>query len=301
MNIKRVNLNLLIHFDTLIKERSVTKAADKSYLSQTAMSHILKQLRELFDDQLFVRKPHGLQPTQKALSLEPKVKALLGNINEVFRDEEFDPKSEKLEFKIVFTSFGEQIILPKLCAYLNEHAPLISLTVLPLSPFINMEYLLSTEIDIAIAPGFIRKGAEIHSRLLQRQEAVCVMSKNHPLADKELTVEEFLKADHVDIEIDYYGSKYINSLIKEFEDRNIIIKVPNVVNALELVTHIPCISTIPHALAEYLKDRYQIVIKPFPFETREFKINAYYHSRFVNYRPLEWLLSVIKNHCLEKE
>lgn len=63
MDLRKINLNLLLHLDTLLNELSVSKAAEKSFMSQTAMSHILKQLRDIFDDPLFIRKPHGLQPT----------------------------------------------------------------------------------------------------------------------------------------------------------------------------------------------------------------------------------------------
>ncbi|WP_241480537.1 helix-turn-helix domain-containing protein [Legionella norrlandica] len=112
MDIRRINLNLLVHFDTLLNERSVSKAAEKSYMSQTAMSHILKQLRDIFQDPLFIRKPHGLQPTQKALNLAPKIKEFISRSNDIFEEQVFDPSHEELVFNAVSVGIGEYFILP---------------------------------------------------------------------------------------------------------------------------------------------------------------------------------------------
>lgn len=77
MDLKKVNLNLLVYFEVLFTEHSVSKAADKCYLSQAAMSGILKRLRDIFEDPLFIRESHGLQPTPKAIALYSKVKTYL--------------------------------------------------------------------------------------------------------------------------------------------------------------------------------------------------------------------------------
>lgn len=295
MDIRRINLNLLLHLDTLLMERSVSRAAEKSYISQTAMSHILKQLRELFDDPLFIRKPHGLQPTQTALDLAPKIKAFLNASNEIFQEKEFTPHNEVLFFKVALAGHGEYIILPKLCAYLAQNAPKYSLQSLSLNEYLNLESLLATEVDFAIAPGFIEVGHNINHELLLEEEAICIMRKSHPLVHQDLTPQAYLETEQVDIKLSYMANENIlYRAISEYQKRNIKVTVPNVINALEIVNCTDLIATVPKKLVLSLKDRYRFEFKPFPFSRSSFNINLYYHSRLVNYKPLQWIIDVIK-------
>lgn len=295
MDIRKINLNLLLHLDTLLTERSVSRAAEKSFISQTAMSHILKQLRELFDDPLFIRKPHGLQPTQKALDLEPKIKAFLSSSKAIFQEKVFDPQSEKHLFKAVLAGHGEYMILPRLCAYLVKNAPNIFLQTLSLSEYLSLDHLLANELDFAIAPGFIETGPAINKELLMQEEAACIMRKAHPLANQELTQEIYLETEQVDIRTSYLGSENIlYRSLHQYRQRNIKITVPNIINAMEVVHNTDLIATVPGKLVVFLQDRYDFVIKPIPFPRTEFRIYFYHHIRLNNYQPLQWMIDVIK-------
>ncbi|CDZ76997.1 Nodulation protein D 2 [Legionella massiliensis] len=298
MDLRKINLNLLLHFDTLLAERSVSKAAEKTFMTQTAMSHILKQLRELFNDSLFIRHPQGLQPTQRALELAPRIQEFLNCSNAVFREKTFDPQKEVLSFRAALAGHGEHLVLPRLCAYLVKNAPNCSLNTSPLSEYLSLDHLLATEIDFAIAPGFIDVGEQINAECLLEEEAACIMRKSHPLAKQELTQEKYLQAEQVDIRVSYLSNE--NILYKSLDDyrhRNIKVTVPDVINALEVVFETDLIATVPLKLAVFLKERYQFEVKSFPFPVTKFRINFYYHARLNNYKPLLWLIDVIKNNC----
>ncbi|KTC83403.1 LysR family transcriptional regulator [Legionella cincinnatiensis] len=296
MDIRKINLNLLLHLSTLLTERSVSKAAEKSCISQTAMSHILRQLRDLFDDPLFIRRPQGLQPTQKALKLEPKINEFLNTSNSIFQEDIFEPQSEKFLFKTALAGHGEYMILPRLCAYLAKNAPNFSLHVSSVSEYFSLEHLLANELDFVIAPGFIETGPTINKELLLEEEAACIMNKAHPLANRELTQDMYLESEQIDIKVSYLeGDNILYKALHQYRHRNIKITVSNIISAMEIVKYIDLIATVPMKLAVFLQDRYQFIIKPFPFPNKEFSIYFFYHMRLTNYKPLQWMIEIIKS------
>ncbi|AMQ28413.1 LysR family transcriptional regulator [Legionella pneumophila serogroup 1] len=298
MDLRKINLNLLLHLDTLLNELSVSKAAEKSFMSQTAMSHILKQLRDIFDDPLFIRKPHGLQPTQKVLDLAPKIKKFLNYSNDIFEEDTFNPGNDNLFLKAASVGTGEYFILPRLCAHLAKNAPKFVLKISSLSEYLSLEYLLMSELDFAIGPGFVETGNNIIRELLFEEEAVCVMHKSHPLANQELTQDMYLQAEHIDIQFSYMGNENVlYKALQGYHQRNIKVIVPNIISALEVVYHTNFITTVPRTLAVTFKDRYQIELHPFPFPKKTFLVNFYYHKRLSNHKPLQWVLDVIKKYC----
>lgn len=296
MDLKRLNLNLLVHFDNLLNECSVSKAANKSHLSQAAMSGILKQLRELFDDPLFVREAHGLKPTPKALALMPKIKTFLTNANEIFTDDEFDPAIKIASFNFILGSHGQLLILSKLSSYLARHAPNFLLKTTLITDLIDLDKALANTVDIAIGADFLFHGPDIMKEFLLKEEMACAMRKSHPLARKELTQELFMEAQHVNI---IYVEPAISA---QWDDlgftRNIKVTVSNLISALEVIRDTDYLAIVPRHLAIYLKDKQGIEIKPLPFPKHYFTINILYHKRYINHKPLQWLITVIKEHCL---
>lgn len=296
MDFRRVNLNLLVYLDRLLTELSVSKAADKSHLSQAAMSGILRQLRDVFEDPLFIREAHGLKPTPKALALRPKIKTFLANADEIFTKDEFDPFTEVTTFNLVLGSHGELLILSKLSAYLEQHAPHFTLKTAWVSENLNLDESLATTIDLAIGADFLPHGNMIDKEFLLEEEMACAMRKSHPLANKELTQELFMTAEHVDIQF------IEKALYKQWADlgfkRNIKITVSNLISALEVIRDTDYLAIVPRYLAIFLNEKQYFEIKPLPFPKKSFTVNMFYHKRFINYKPLQWLMKIIKGHCL---
>ncbi len=296
MDLNRVNLNLLVHLELLLKECSVSKAAKQAHLSQTAMSAILKQLREIFDDPLFIRESHGLKPTPKALALMPKVKTFLTCANEIFANDKFDPSTEVAVFNLILGSHGELLILSKLSAYLAQHAPNFTLKTAWVTKDLDLDKLLGTTEDFAIAADFLPHGTIINKEFLLEEEMACAMRKSHPLASQELTLDLFMAAEHVNIQF------IEQALVKQWIDfgfkRKIKITVSNLISALEVIRDTDYLAIVPRHLAMFLNDKDHFAIKPLPFPKKTFTINVFYHKRYDNYKPLLWLIKVIKEQCL---
>lgn len=127
-NLRSFDLNLLIAFDALVSERSVTKAARRLRIQQPAMSHALATLRMLLDDDVLVRTGAVMQPTAKASTMASHVAELLRQAQHILMSEEqFDPATEQRIFRFGFSSELEVFLMPKLTAYLQRHAPGIRL------------------------------------------------------------------------------------------------------------------------------------------------------------------------------
>ncbi len=124
INWRAVDLNLLVAFSTLMEQRSVTKAADKLAVGQSAMSHSLARLRSLLDDPLFSRQGHLMVPSKKALELDPVVSRILNQIStEILSAQEFEPSTFNGTFKIGLTDYAELLFAPVLFDALSRHAP----------------------------------------------------------------------------------------------------------------------------------------------------------------------------------
>lgn len=293
MNIKRVNLNLIVHFNALFEEQSVSKAAEKSFISQTAMSQILKKLRELFDDPLFVRKPHGLIPTPKAKMLRNKVTAFLNGAENLFIDDTQD-HSQFIKMEAIFANYGEYILLPELCIQLARLHPNMSLGINSVSSYHSLDKLLSEKVDFAIAPGFINTGESIVVERLMHDNVVCVVGKNSDLSQKEITEDIYLSSYHIDVKFVQDSSAALCKIFPDYRDRLVKYTVPSYFAAMLLAEELNSIVTMPNSIAKFLKQKYQIEIKSFPVKS-EFYINGLYHSRLGGFEPIRAIFDLIKS------
>jgi DNA-binding transcriptional LysR family regulator len=169
MNIRKIKLNLLIAFDALMKTGSVSLAAKECHVTQAAMSNSLKQLREMFADPLFIRESKGMSPTSKAIMLHAKIRDALASIEQVFMDAQFNPKISKREFHLALSEHGENLILPKLYAYLATHAPFIKIRVMSYTETMQDVERLSSDVDMAIGTP-LPVSSQIHSEVLLRKQ-----------------------------------------------------------------------------------------------------------------------------------
>ncbi|MFC0059018.1 LysR family transcriptional regulator [Vibrio inusitatus] len=190
-SLSRVDLNLLVILDLLLKERNVSRVAEEVHLTQSAVSRSLKRLREAFDDPLFTRTAKGLIPTHKALELEKELSKILPSLQQLFDDDEFDPKLCDNTFSLSLPTFIGSTLIPKLYAHLSEHAPLSCIEETPTkaNPF---QLLDANKLDFAIhyQPTHDPK---YRSQQLGSLYPVFYVKKGHPLTkQKHPSIAEIL-------------------------------------------------------------------------------------------------------------
>jgi DNA-binding transcriptional LysR family regulator len=195
VKLNRIDLNLLVYLDALLRERNVTQAANQLNLSQPAMSNGLRRLRELFDDPLLVRTSEGMTPTERALELEPMVREVLTNIDRAVQPRSaFKPREADRVFRIMASDYAESTLLPAVLGQLRSLAPGLTLDIMTPSDvsFLDVE---RGRVDMVINR-FDSMPQSFHQIHLWNDSFTCVLSPENPVL-KEFTLDNYLKANHV--------------------------------------------------------------------------------------------------------
>lgn len=196
MNINAINLNLLVAFDALFEELSVTRAARRAGVTQPAMSNTLAQLRELFDDALFVRHRTGLNPTARAKELAEPIRKGLSLLQAALAGSSFEPATSERRFVIAASDYVELVLLPALLRRLAKAAPRVRLALRPWGLHEAPPELARGEVDLML--GFYGKlPAQHHEQRLLEDEYVCVVRRSHPRVKGKLTLARYLELEHV--------------------------------------------------------------------------------------------------------
>lgn len=199
MRYNRLDLNLLVALDALLTERSVSRAAERVFLSQPAMSNALARLRAHYGDELIVPIGRRMVLTERGSSLQREVREVrevMLRIHQVAQPaDRFDPATHSRTFKIAASDYFALVFLPELLRHCAEHAPSICLDVQTLSPKLSEE-LDRGDIDLLIVPEVFRF-AQHPSRQLFEEHWVCVADKANKAVGRVLTEEKYLACTHV--------------------------------------------------------------------------------------------------------
>lgn len=195
--LSRIDLNLLVAFQVLMQEKNVTRAAERLFVTQPAMSKTLNRLRNLIDDELFVRSSHGLTPTPKSLELEKPISDILGQLTDLMvSNQEFDPANTAATISLATLGASSTVGLPTFINRLRVAAP----NILLISQNIDAKYeerLRNGSLDFAL---LARRQFpdDLVTHKLMSIHPVIFMRKDHPLAKVErLTLEQRRKYQHM--------------------------------------------------------------------------------------------------------
>ena len=194
MNLARIDLNLLVYLDVLLREGSVTRAAEQLSITQPAMSNCLKRLRDLFDDPLLIRTSEGMRPTARALELQPQLREVLSKLEVVVQSTAFAPLESEQLFRIMASDYAESTLIPRLLETIRETAPGIALDILTPSD-VTFQDLEKGKIDMAINR-FDHLPKSLHHTTLWRDTFSCLISAANP-ALENFTLEAYLQAPHI--------------------------------------------------------------------------------------------------------
>jgi DNA-binding transcriptional LysR family regulator len=189
------DLNLLAVFDTLYELRSVTQAAKRLNLTQSAVSHALRRLREAVDDPLFLRAGGTLQPTPRARAMAPSVREGLARLREAILPTEFDPELSQRTFTVAATSYFCALLIPRLIAVARAQAPGIKIRTLPVYSDL-LTHLDEGVVDLALG-AFSRLPPRLALEPLFREELVWIAAKGNPVVDARPTHADLLEMPHL--------------------------------------------------------------------------------------------------------
>jgi DNA-binding transcriptional LysR family regulator len=195
MNISKIDLNLLIYLDVLLREKNVTRAAHQLNITQPAMSNGLKRLRTLFKDPILVRTSDGMVPTERARTLAPMIRKILLELEEALQgEEEFNEQHSQRVFRIMASDYAASTLLPSLLKRMNKIAPNVTLDIMTPSD-VNFHDVEAGKIDMAINR-FDELPQSFHQKIIWRDSFSCLISADNPVVTK-YNLNSYLASKHV--------------------------------------------------------------------------------------------------------
>ncbi len=247
MDLHGIDLNLLVAFDALMAERSVTRAGTRIGRTQPAMSAALARLRSLFGDELFVRGPSGLQPTPRAVDLaEPLGRALADIQRTLAFTQAFDPRSSAMSFNLGLSEHPTFVLLPRLVERLRDVAPGI---VLRVRSFIARDdavaMLDAGEVDLAVGVPPTTATGRILTRPLYEERFVCIVRHGHPAVGATWDMATFLGLSHLLVSPENEGFGHVDAaLSKRGLKRRLALTLPQMHAAPELIVRSDMAATL---------------------------------------------------------
>lgn len=295
MNLRSIDLNLLVALDALLAERHVTRAGSRVGLSQPAMSNALSRLRALFGDALLVRTPMGMALTPRALELIEPLRGVLRQVERVMVTEEaFDPAASRRSFTLRLSDLLGRLLLPGLMARLRAQAPHVALDIVHLPPAGTVDALEADSCDLAVSMGLVH-GGSIRAEPVLQDRMVCLMAQDHPAAAKTLSLDAFLALRHLKVSISPTDSRFADDvLIKARRSREVVLNLPHWLVVPDVVRGTDLAAVMPERLARlFLREAPGLTLCGLPFADAPFAWSLYWHRRHESSQALTWLRRVV--------
>jgi DNA-binding transcriptional LysR family regulator len=319
VHFEALDLNLLRVFEALIDERSATRAGGRLGLTQSAISHALNRLRYVLKDELFVRGPDGMQPTERAAEIAPRLRQGLLQLQLALAPSEFAPERTDRHFTITCTEYAGAVLLPPFIARLRAEAPHASLSVLP-SNLGVAETLRSGRADLAIG-SFKRIPDWFAGEPLMSETRVWVLSADNPAARDELTLERLAALPHLVITatgedehaIDGYVADHgLERLVTRTDAgllqgalaarglrRTVAVTTPHFLAALAAVTQSDIAALLPRRIATAFMGTYRLVLFEPPFASPPFDLMSLWHRENGDQPAIAWLRQLLREVAAE--
>ncbi|WBT59754.1 LysR family transcriptional regulator [Kosakonia oryzendophytica] len=291
---RKIDLNLLIAFAVLFREQSVSAAADKLHLGQPAVSGVLSRLRTLFDDPLFIRSGHRMQPTARAEELHTGLLPLLEQLQStLFQQAAFDPRTVTVSLTLGMADWVEMWLMPKLIPALQQAAPGMRLSVIASDPFSDATRLEGGEMDMAISV------ATAGPRWLEREvlTTMSFVTLWHPqqlTLTTPLDIDSFAAQPHLMVSYrEATGSHFDALLAKTGHQRRIHYTTPHFAALPGLLATMPALATVPSGLAAEWQRTHGLMASPVPLEAEPIDVALLWHQRHSSDPAVMWLKTFI--------
>ncbi|WP_276595247.1 LysR family transcriptional regulator [Roseateles albus] len=298
VNFRNLDLNLLKVFDAVMAERSLTRAAARLSMTQPAVSHALKRLREAMGEDLFVRQAFGMKPTSRAEGMWPEVQLILQRLQALFSPGEFQPETEAYTFRIAMADATAALLLPPLIAQLEEARAVANVHVLPLSTRDPRGLLDQGEADFAVGyfPGAVAalraQGGQsvIRQYRLYDSEYVCVMRRGHPLEHQALDLDAFCAAHHLLVSFSGRPHGFVDEALNAMNrSRRIVLTVNQFFTAGRVVTRSDLLTVLPASFVEATGYQAQLIERPLPVPLAKVHVDMLWHLRSESRSAQQWM------------
>jgi len=300
----KLDLNLLKVLRVLLEELSVTQAAERLNVTQSAVSKHLAKLREMFADQLFERTAQGLKATPRAIELAPQLHQIIQQLEQLTRPTEFAPQLSKRQFNIHMLDTAYALTFPFFMPSLLTQAPSVRLKTKTWNKD-SLDDLLNCEIDLGIACREWDKRSSIHIDNippeldhveLLREHSQCLVREDHPVLSQPWNLQTFLQFRHIQVSFGGMESWLLDDILQiKNLHRDIAIDMPDFYSAMSLCEQSDLILCAPARQVAKLAASFRLRVLKLPVD---FDSGAYvllWHKHFNNDSGHRWLRELIIN------
>ena len=298
MDASNFDLNLLVVFNAIYEEKSLTRAGRRLCLTQSAISHSLNRLRSAFNNQLFVRNGNRMIPTPLAEKLRLSAQEILGLTEKMLVGwETFEPSRSTRTFLIGIQDYPLVAVLPALMEIINKTAPAVNIKTSHLRKEDRKIALEEGKLDMVI--GVKQEfGSNIRQQYLFSDREVCIMRKDHPDIVSTLTMEQYIAAEFIALSVSEYEEQAIDVQLKEIGiKRKIRLIVENEATIPHLIVKTDFLANVVDLVANAFAPWLPIKIMPMPIPITDIKFYQYWHTRHQKEPAHVWLRQTIKNVC----
>jgi len=313
VSFKTLDLNLLKVFDAVMEERSVLRASHKLALSQSAVSHSLARLREMLEDDLFVRTSSGMQPTARALTMAPQIREALRVLEAAVELPVFDPATSTKQFMLAANDFTTMVLASPLLKILGREAPSIDLRIKPVTRIDLAEQIDLGRIDVAIGV-FSNPPSRFRSAFLFDYDDVLIIGAKRKLGrldkltlaklplivvsfggDQEGAVDGFISERGLARRSEMYDRAALERTLSESDGpARIAVSLPHFLALPALLEGSDFAAIVPRPLANHLERTFPISTHELPYVTTPLEVRLLWHARNESEPAHEWLHGVLR-------
>jgi DNA-binding transcriptional LysR family regulator len=298
MNLRSLDLNLLVVFDAILVEGSLSRAADRIGMSQPAMSNALARLRVALKDPLFERRGNGMEPTVRARQLANPIRQALDVLQAgLSTGSEFDFRTAKRSFSIATEDFGEVVIMPRLMNWLSSVAPSIQVRIASERATAGLNETRRGKVDIALDYIPI-DGDELAVQQLMAETRVCVARNGHPRVVEGMTLETYLSLAHIVLNRKIPGGAVVSrELARRGLVRNIAMEVPHYLSMPAVLLQTDFVSTMPRRVAQVIAEHYGLKMVKLPLDVPDMPIYMSWNKAQTSEPAHRWFRDSVGSLC----
>lgn len=292
-----IDLNLLVIFDAVMAELHVTRAAEKLLMTQPAVSKALNRLRRAFNDDLFLKVPSGVKPTPKAVALWQPIRNGLAEIRACIHPSTFAPENSSATFTLAMNDYMASLLALPLMQRLSQAAPGINLRLFPSTNIDAAVMLEHNEIDLAIG-AISATTPRLVTQSLFTDYYLCGMRKNNPFAKGKLTLDKFVRANHLLVTLTGEPTGFVDRILQEKGlQRRIVMTVNQFALVSEILANTDLIAAVNYRSVQHSSFASNLYLTELPFEHTPINVKMMWHERKGRDEAHCWLRSLIVGIC----
>ncbi|MEN0000452.1 MAG: LysR family transcriptional regulator [Pseudomonadota bacterium] len=289
--IRRLDLTVLLIFLGLMRARKASDVAGQLGLTNSSISHALRRLRDVFDDELFMRRPHGLEPTSFALAIEPDIRRSVEAIQAALvGPPEFDPAGAQATLRVAANDREMATLVPSVFAAVADEAPHLDMAVQSLARDESLQRLADGSLDFAI--GFYHQpGAQFESHAIRTEAYLVAARKDHRIWRNKLTLDTYTQHKHVLVSGDGSLRGIVDQTLEEQGvDRRVCLAVPSFLAALSILSRSDFVATLPAGLVKEHAGSFGLRHAEPPLDIRSFSVTLLTHRRNAKSPLHQWCI-----------